>query len=56
MAELQAKFAGQVEVELIAGDRGIFDVTLDGALIYSKFKTGSFPRYREVPDLITQRM
>ena len=56
MAELQAKFGDEVQTELIKGDRGIFDVTLDGELIYSKFKTGSFPRYREIPALITERM
>ena len=32
-----------VEVELIPDGRGIFDVTVDQALVYSKFKTGAFP-------------
>ncbi|PRQ02325.1 Rdx family protein [Enhygromyxa salina] len=56
MAELEAKFPGQVEVELIEGDRGAFEVALDGDLIYSKLQTGRFPRYAEVPALITERM
>lgn len=56
MAEIQAKFADQVQVELIEGDRGAFRVTLDGEQIYSKRETGHFPRYREIPALITERM
>ena len=32
-----------VEAELIAEGRGIFDVTVDGNLVYSKFETGTFP-------------
>ena len=55
MAELQAKYPGEVETELIKGDRGAFEVTLDGELIYSKFETGRFPRYAEIPALITER-
>jgi len=31
------------EPELIAQGRGIFDVAINGELVYSKFKTGSFP-------------
>ena len=55
MAELQAKYSGEVETELIEGDRGAFEVTLDGELIYSKLQTGRFPRYAEIPALITER-
>ena len=29
--------------ELIAGGGGIFDVHLDGELVYSKFESGGFP-------------
>lgn len=29
--------------ELIPGGQGIFDVVVDRELVYSKFKTGSFP-------------
>ena len=32
-----------VETFLIGGAGGIFDVNLDGALIYSKHDTGEFP-------------
>ena len=37
------KEAFGTEVELIPEGRGIFDVKVDGALVYSKFETGEFP-------------
>lgn len=37
-----------VEPELIAGGGGIFDVKVDGKLIYSKHETGRFPEHDEV--------
>jgi len=33
---------------MIEGSGGIFDVTLDGAIIYSKHETGRFPEHEEV--------
>jgi selenoprotein W-related protein len=45
-AAIRAKHG--VEAELIQGGGGIFDVTLDGKLIYSKFQTGRFPEDEEV--------
>ncbi len=39
-----------VEAELIQGDDGIFDVVVDGRLIYSKGETGRFPDHAEVLD------
>jgi selT/selW/selH-like putative selenoprotein len=32
-----------VEPKLVKGERGIFDVTVDGALVFSKHKAGHFP-------------
>jgi selenoprotein W-related protein len=37
-----------VQAELIKGSGGIFDVTADGALIYSRHRTGRFPDNAEV--------
>ena len=34
--------------ELIRGSGGIFDVAVDGELIYSKKQTGRFPEHEEV--------
>lgn len=38
----------EIEVELIEGSRGIFDVKKDGKLIYSKHETGRFPEHDEI--------
>lgn len=38
------KTAFDVTVELIPGGRGVFDVKVDGFLIYSKSMTGTFPQ------------
>jgi len=37
-----------MQAELIQGSSGIFDVTADGALVYSKHRTGRFPENAEV--------
>jgi selT/selW/selH-like putative selenoprotein len=34
---------GGVAVELVPGRRGAFEVTRDGALVYSKLASGRFP-------------
>lgn len=34
-----------MDCELIEGRGGIFDVRVDGKLIYSKHETGSFPEH-----------
>jgi len=44
-----------VEPKLIEGRGGIFDVHLDGALIYSKHQTGRFPEHHEVLDRLTSK-
>ena len=36
------------EVELVPGVAGIFDITVDGQLKYSKKQTGRFPTDEEV--------
>ena len=37
-----------VEAELVAGSNGVFDVVVDGKLIYSKNQTGRFPDPDEI--------
>ena len=45
-AELKA--AHGADATLTEGSGGIFDVTIDGELIYSKEKTGRFPHPGEL--------
>jgi selT/selW/selH-like putative selenoprotein len=42
----------QVEAELFAEGKGIFDVVVDGKLIYSKYETGRFPDAGEVTEIV----
>ncbi|MDE3262311.1 MAG: Rdx family protein [Acidobacteriota bacterium] len=41
-----------MEPELIEGGKGIFDVAVDGDLVYSKYDTGRFPENDEILDKI----
>ena len=44
-----------MDTDLIPGGGGIFDVKVDGELIYSKFKSGGFPTHGEIIDAISKR-
>jgi len=46
-AELAPRFPG-VQIELIEGRGGIFEVAKDGKLIFSKKQTGRFPELSEI--------
>ena len=52
-AELKSKFDG-VGVELISSGGGVFEITLDGDLIFSKKSLDRFPEDGEVAKLIHQ--
>jgi selT/selW/selH-like putative selenoprotein len=39
-------------IELVKGDRGVFDVRLDGRLIFSKRTAGRFPTPDEIRALV----
>ncbi len=43
-----------VEVELIEGSGGIFEVEVDGDIVYDKAETGRFPLQGEVSDLLSR--
>ena len=49
-AELKDAFG--VKAELIESSGGIFDVIVDGKLVYSKQETGRFPDEGEVVELM----
>ena len=42
---------GAADIELRPGRSGQFDVTVDGALRYTRSKTGRFPTDDEIEDL-----
>jgi selenoprotein W-related protein len=37
-----------ITADLVRGDRGAFDVLVDGKLIFSKHATGRFPDHAEI--------
>ncbi len=43
---------GATDIELRPGKSGQFDVTVDGALKYTRSKTGRFPTDAEIDDLV----
>jgi selT/selW/selH-like putative selenoprotein len=49
-AELKGEFG--VQARLIRGGGGIFDVRVDGDLVFSKFRIGRFPDPGEVEAII----
>jgi len=44
------------EVALVPGTGGVFDVRLDGELIYSRKEAGRFPESKELKQLIRDRI
>jgi len=48
------KEAYEIEVKLIEGDNGIFDIAVNGKLIYSKLETGVFPDENEIIKAINE--
>ena len=47
MSERFSRIDG-AEVELVKSSGGVFEITLDGELVYSKKATGRFPAWKEV--------
>jgi selT/selW/selH-like putative selenoprotein len=45
-AELEQRFGAQVD--LVKGERGAFEVTVDGDLVFSKLAQGRFPEEEEI--------
>lgn len=43
---------GTADIELRVGRSGQFDVTVDGAVRYTRAKTGRFPTDAEIEDLL----
>lgn len=56
MVELEGKFGNKLHSTLHAGDRGVFEVLIDGELVFSKLATGRFPAKGEVAGLVKARL
>jgi selT/selW/selH-like putative selenoprotein len=52
-AEIKEKHG--VDSELVAGHSGIFDVQVDGNLIFSRHEEGRFPELQEILDAIESK-
>ena len=52
--ELNAAFSG-IDVRLVPGHGGIFEVTLDNDVIFDKSTTGRFPDAGEITGIIKSR-
>ena len=44
----------EVSVEIVEGSGGVFEVTVDGSLVYSKKETGRFPEPDEIVNSIKE--
>jgi predicted Rdx family selenoprotein len=45
-----------ISAELIVGDKGIFDVTADAEIVFSKYAAGRFPDNQEIIDALKERL
>ncbi|MBX3394573.1 MAG: Rdx family protein [Phycisphaerae bacterium] len=53
---MEAKFGKEnLRAETIVGSKGVFDVVVNGDLIYSKHQTGTFPRLGEIPSILQMK-
>ena len=46
---------GYHQVDLVAGSGGVFEVTVDGRVIFSKADSNRFPRPGEITGILTGR-
>lgn len=53
-AELKEELG--IDTDLIKGSGGVFEVHLDGALIFSKIAIGRFPETEEIISLVRKSM
>ena len=55
MAELRERYGDALDTTLVQGDRGVFDVVVDGDLVFSKHQRGRFPSGSEIIRAIDAR-
>ncbi|MAC49058.1 MAG: hypothetical protein CMO42_12410 [Verrucomicrobiales bacterium] len=49
--KIKSEFA-DANVEIVEGSGGVFEVTFDGKLIYSKKETGEFPEEQDILNIL----
>ena len=55
--ELLTTFEAEIgEVALVPGEGGVFEVRLDGELLYSRATQGRFPETKELKQLVRDRV
>jgi selT/selW/selH-like putative selenoprotein len=55
-AAIRQAHGNKVQVETQRGDGGIFDVAIDGEMVYRKWDTGQFPTNAEILAQIDARL
>jgi selenoprotein W-related protein len=56
VAALERRFGDRLNVETVEGDQGVFDVSVDGDVVFSKHEKGRFPEDAEIEQLVEQRL
>jgi selenoprotein W-related protein len=51
--EIKANVDGADDVTLTESSGGVFEITVDGKLVYSKKETGQFPEHAKALELIS---
>ena len=51
---MRRRFGPAINVELIGGSNGVFEISLDGRTIFSKKALGRFPEKNEIVALVEQ--
>ncbi len=55
--ELLTTFQGHIgEVALVPGSGGVFDISVDGASVWSRQAQGRFPEIKELKQLVRDRI
>lgn len=55
VAELRERYGTGVIIDLVRGGRGVFDVVVDGARVFSKHQLHRFPEPGEILGLVESR-
>ena len=56
MDAIRKAYGDKVKTEACQGSGGIFDVAIDGEVVFSKFAEYRFPANKEIVELIAQRL